>query len=122
MATDVRINQLCKKDGGITVYEKVKAPTEYLKPDGSVDIDDLIRLKHREYFIATQAITIQTGSPTLVRHEDTLQRRSDNKVLARSIYYLRPWDGAPTYLGNKTFRCPEAEGLAALVKFAFPPQ
>lgn len=117
--TDIRINRLCKKDGGVTVFEKVKAPIEYLRPNGSVNGDDLIRLRDREYFVTGDSTYIQIKDPTLTRIEYTLHRRSDGKVLARSVYYLRPWDGMVNLLWSRSHSCADSGGLGALVDAAF---
>lgn len=117
--TDLRINRLCKKDGGVTVFEKVKAPNEYLGPNGRVNGDDLLRLPNREYYATGDAKSIQVGAPSLKRIEYTLHRRSDGKVLARSVYYLRPWDGLPDLLWSRSHACPENGGLGALADAAF---
>ena len=117
--TDLRINSLCKKDGGVTVYEKVKAPPEYIGVDGKVSGDDLLRLSDREYYATGDAKYIQLKNPTMKRIEYTLHRRSDGKVLARSVYYLRPWDGLPDLLWSRSHACPESGGLGALADAAF---
>jgi len=117
--TDARIDNLCKKDGGVVVYEKVKAPPEYLTQDGQVALDDLTRLKDREFYVEVGSITIQPGSPEIRRIESTLRRRSDQKVLGKSVYYMRPSDDIPNLLWHRTHRCPEQGSIVPLVRAAF---
>jgi hypothetical protein len=117
--TDARIDNLCKKDGGVTVYERVMAPHIYLAPDGQVALDDLTRLRDREYYVTVDSVLVQAGNPEIRRIENTLHRRSDQKVLAKSVLYIRPADGIPNLLWHRTHRCPEAGGIAPLVRAAF---
>ena len=99
---DWKMAQLCKKDGGLKIYEKAKLPAERFDENGR--IKELIGPNGRlvtwqksfepDYKIESSRLTIKDGEPVkgqgkLYRVEDRLIRNSDGKLMAASVYYGR---------------------------------
>jgi len=106
-ALDRQMAELCKKDGGVTIYETVTLPRSAFDATGSLieqDISDPTKLRTYTALIAdgTYSISrvtayISGGEPTfglvkkgrLSRYENVVQRTSDKKVIAVEISYGR---------------------------------
>ena len=101
-ALDRQMQELCKKDGGVKVFEKIKLPPErfddsgkikrLLQPDGSAVSYD--KNFEPDYKIESSTHIIKDGDPIkgqgkLVRYEYKLIRTYDNKIMAISVSYSR---------------------------------
>lgn len=98
---DKKMAELCKKDGGVNIYETVKLPPEMFDDLGNVKAGVNIR-KGKGYVtqfggayeLATKTLVLKKGDSLkgegqLVRHDTKLVRIIDNKVLAEIINYNR---------------------------------
>ena len=106
-ALDRQMEELCKKDGGLEVYETVTLPRSAFDPTGY-----LIRQRLTDptkpltsvsivagglYSVSSVRVDIAGGEPTfglvkqgrLSRHEFVAQRISDKKVLGTQVSYGR---------------------------------
>lgn len=102
---NAQMAELCKKDGGVKIYETVRLPAEMLNSAGN-----LIEIKHitKNYDYGTEYIVeysggyiwqekvidikkgdIQKDEGWLTRNELKVIRISDKKVLAEAIQYSR---------------------------------
>lgn len=98
---DKLVDQLCEKDAGIYIYERVEAPASYFKVPGELpqtpreqsppDLSHayVMRQGEPQYFLK--------GNPAVVRTEVLIVRQSDQKVLSRRVGYSR-YGGEPTLL------------------------
>ncbi|WP_188709523.1 hypothetical protein [Polaromonas eurypsychrophila] len=98
---DKLVDQLCEKDAGIYIYERVEAPASYFKVPGELpqtpreqsppDLSHayVTRQGATEYFLK--------GNPAVVRAEVLILRQSDQKILSRQIEYARH-GGEPAWL------------------------
>jgi len=90
---DARIDELCRKDGGVTVYERVTMTAEEQKRLGGVGRS--IPLPTRQVappnapYIAEETTTWLSRNPDVFRSESLIVRTSDKKVLSRQINYSR---------------------------------
>lgn len=110
VALDRQVDELCKKDGGVKVYEKVVLPPEMFdrwgdpfpgwqgrKPEDRLGSD---------YRYVTKAIYLKRGDPIKVFSERELSqstekivRVSDGKLMGQSIVYSR-FGGEMILLGH----------------------
>jgi hypothetical protein len=100
-AADELVDQLCSKDGGLTVYEQVMAPVHYFKDknstpdtpreDKSIDSKDIFVYRN------LPEISVRTRLPRVMRTEAVIVRRTDNKIIAKYTHYTR-FGGLPFYL------------------------
>lgn len=121
MYADWKIDQLCKKDGGVTALIHDKAPAELLKSNGAIDVDALLRDKpERSYFLTNALDNIQTDEPRMFRSEYRLYRRADNALLGTSVVYHRVGQNTSIpLLSRRAYKCPAGNELARLVDSVF---
>jgi hypothetical protein len=112
---DARVKEMCEKDGGVTVYERVRIsrkqaqvlwhsglplPTEHTRTDSP-------------YFWERTETSIRDSYPMVVRAETIVKRRSDGKVLGKSVRYSRRGGDLPIGLSEATsFACPTYTDLS----------
>jgi len=100
---DREVDRLCAIDGGVHIYETVKLPKENFGPDGEV-FPQYRRLPPEGgrygplYYEVLERKTLVDGDPTLTASRIRIIRRTDGKILAEQINYvrgggilLRPW-------------------------------
>jgi hypothetical protein len=102
-ALDRRMNELCRKDGGLTIHEKVVLPAsdfnsagqplaKYARPDRSIE-DSLgpdYRYVVRSTVVAGRAdADLERGEGYVIRIDEKVIRRSDGRVLGQYIWYGR---------------------------------
>jgi hypothetical protein len=104
---DARVEEMCRKDGGVTVYERVKiSPDEYKKlggNGGTIVVRPRSTASADAPYVAESKDTWLNENPPVLRSETFIVRRSDGKVLSRLVRYAR--------IGEEIFRpygCREA--------------
>jgi hypothetical protein len=98
---DARVKELCEKDAGVTVHERVAlSPPEYKLLRG---VGGHIALPSRQsagadapYYLEAQEEVIRSGEPTVTRRETRIIRKVDVKVLSRWITYGRTGGDVPS--------------------------
>jgi hypothetical protein len=90
---DARIDEMCQKDGGVTVYERVTITTEEFKSLGGAG--RTVRVLRREVappnapYVADNTTAWLNRDPDVFRSETLIVRTSDGKVLSRQVNYVR---------------------------------
>lgn len=101
-ALDRQMEELCKKDGGVKVYETVKLPasefsntgqplTRYIplaKSDADYLGPDYRYVRKRDILVGQQA-NAEKGEGQLTRWHHAIYRRSDGRLLGESVSYAR---------------------------------
>lgn len=124
---DRQMEELCKKDGGVKIYETVKLPPEMFdelgQPHFSGDTDfkrlsnGTTRKLGEAYTYIIENTTLKAGDPLkgegyLGRSHYKIQRNSDKKILAEAIQYLRAGGDLLTFGHHSSKACPaEQKGL-----------
>lgn len=101
-ALDEKMEELCAKDGGVKVYEKVTLPASdftnlgeplgrYLTPDTPQDARYGPDYKYvvKEEILIDKNAKGETGKGRLGRIHYTLYRRADGKLLGEAVLYMR---------------------------------
>jgi len=111
---DAKVKELCEKDGGVTVYERVRiTQSEYRRMGGvhgeiPVPSRSLAR-PGTPYVTDTTIIKLHDWAPEVWRRETLVVRMADGKVLARQVTYGRRGADAPIIIGQPSFYgCSEA--------------
>jgi hypothetical protein len=87
MYWDHRVKELCEKDGGVTVYEKVELTKEEFN---KLDIPFEKHAKpDTPYYRVSLVDVVINDSPRVWKGGQKIVRRSDGKVLGMQIYYAR---------------------------------
>lgn len=90
---DAKIDELCRKDGGVTVYERVSMTREEQKRLGGVGRS--IPIPTRQFaapdapYISEETTTWLSHNPDVFRRESLIVRTSDKAVLSRLVNYVR---------------------------------
>jgi hypothetical protein len=114
------VRALCRKDGGLKVFETVVVPRaqfdRYGMPTGTEVHDSQTPGKmDPRYEMTSRAEVVRSEEPLVIKTIGKIIRKSDGKVLAEQILYGRMPTGS--FLGNllgmhpQGVVCPESESL-----------
>ena len=123
MYADWKVDQLCKKDGGVKVFVTDNPPAEFLMADGNVDLEALHRAKpDRSYYLVYRSEVIKFDDPAIRRFEVNLFRGRDGRLLGSSVVYIRPMQniGVP-FFHRDAHSCPAPRDLERLIAGVFFP-
>lgn len=114
---DYTVREMCRKDGGVKIYEALMlSKEEYERLSGRHGISlpmESSAKNNSPYFRKVHDIWIRKRNPEVVRGETLVIRRSDGKVLGRSVQYWRRGGDFPTGLfHDSSFICPQNANLS----------
>lgn len=119
---DKKVREMCARDGGVIIYERLPVSTEVLAklsgPDGHLRLPfESDKMSNAPAFIRSTTTPLLESHVTLVRYEFEIVRRSDSMVLARRISYGRSGGDFPfTGSAASYFQCPtQAAGIVRQV-------
>jgi hypothetical protein len=106
-------DQMCEKDGGVEIFDKVSVTRSQLdalgKVGGYVSIPpEALANPDSPVFSTRQTEVIKQGHPSLHKWVETVVRRSDNRVVARVTSYTRSGGDFPSHAAPSSFTCPPA--------------
>lgn len=109
---DARVKELCAKDGGEIVHERVQLNQDQYKQlrgfAGSVPVPTEEKASSSSPYVSQWIETRLNESPSVTRLETRIIRRSDRKVLGRSVQYARSGGDFPTGIAHdSSYSCPE---------------
>lgn len=107
MRVDEQMEELCKKDGGIRVYEQVVLPSDQFDENGGLMFFKTWNNSSGGYKFLRTHESIRSDKPSIDKNTFTITRESDNHVLGVYVTYLRTGGGIFPRLGpDPTRRCP----------------
>jgi hypothetical protein len=117
---DEKLNEMCRKDGGVQIFDKVRLSQADARKLGSVDGKISVPLKelaHPEaplFSVQTRTHLGAEGNVSIGRIESSITRRQDGTVVARWVAYSRSGGEIPIGLSDGTTRfCPELSKITA---------
>ena len=116
---DYRVKEMCEKDGGVTVHEKVSISAEQYnklpKVADSISIPpEALAKPESPLFSVDDEIVQKEWAPAVSRRERHIKRRLDSKVIGKIVSYSRAGGDFPTGIGHQTsFSCPEYRQIYA---------
>ena len=127
---DQKVKELCAKDGGVKIYEKVKLPAERFNQWGQILIPDeknYTHLNDEYYYEWHNKYYEKNKNPEWVEnHRDQsieitrshfkLYRKLDKKILGEAISYGRRGGGLSGSWAEPSFRCPSDADITDLNK------
>lgn len=121
---DAQVREMCAKDGGVTIYEKLRISESEIdllgRVDGKIDVPIKQLAKPNAPAYAELKITnLQDGNPQVTRTESTITRRKDRVTIARWIVYSRFGGDLPSLAHPSTFRCPEIKKITSDLQSLF---
>lgn len=116
---DYRIAEMCKKDGGLHIFESITiSHDEFLAwggqdgvPGVPIPLEDKKRIDI-PIFERSELTTIHQNQPHAWRSVSEYIHINDGKVLARNIFYSRRGGDFPSPMHESHFSCPN-EGLVS---------
>jgi hypothetical protein len=104
---DAQVKEMCEKDGGAQVYERVDLSSEDYQRLGGTNGVIPVPLEGPErvspYFARTTIVKIHDGSPEVTKRTTDIVRRSDGKILGRNIIYSRVGGDFPTVISHHSY-------------------
>jgi hypothetical protein len=124
---DAKVKEMCKTDGGVTIYEKIRISRADLKrgvlpvnADGKIEVSVKGLARPDAPVYAEPKITyIRKSNPQVARVEVVYIRRSDNAVVARTISYGRFGGDIPSPSHPSSFACPDSLKLQSEMQELF---
>lgn len=121
---DYRVREMCEKDGGVRVFERISISREQsaLMPrvEGFLGVapEATARPADPAYIRATQT-ALRPANPTVIRHQQDVIRRLDGKLVAEAVTYVRSGGDFPSYGFPSSAYCPEQTRLYAQINEIF---
>lgn len=128
---DQKLEELCKRDGGIRVNEAVTLPKSYFEPSGPLSLGPTLalglnapesksfmrRIGDDEYrYITTRTIVVgradadlEGGGGSLTRISEVIVRQADTRLLGEYVWYRRDGGDGFTFGAQPSVKlCPDA--------------
>ncbi len=107
---DRQVGEMCKKEGGVQVYEKVMLDVKQYESIFTASGFILIPYKemaksNSEYFINNQIQYMRSARPEVWKMRTQVIRNSDKRVLGEKISYARVGGDFPTWAHDSSFGC-----------------
>lgn len=117
---DNKVLELCKKDGGVKVYEKVELDRDLLDKKGRISIPHKKNgpLGSKYYYEYSQSY-VKQDNPKITRFNYRVIRSSDKKILGESISYTRSGGGLPGPWHGSKFTCPDPMEMPGVEDMVF---
>ena len=104
---DDEVRQLCKKDGGVKVYEMaILSPGKYAKYIRHIPSKENSNSSD-EYYYEMETLYLKKGDPEMWKSIFRIVRRSDGKNMGEFIRYVRRGGDIPGPWHPSSFGCPD---------------
>lgn len=112
---DYRVREMCAKDGGVKVFERIQLNAEdYRRLSGRLGEIPIQERRgattNAEYVSDTERTWIHRNSPEVYRTEATIRAVAGSKSLARYVNYARVGGDFPTFSHPSAFSCDQGYG------------
>jgi hypothetical protein len=112
---DRQIDGMCRKDGGLTVFQKESLTLEEYKRIGGLNSGLPIPNRNEKtgkfpYVREEKIEKLRNRDPEVVRMETLISRRIDGKVLAKTVIYWRSGGDFLAIDAPSSFICPRPTG------------
>jgi len=112
LSYDNEVDRLCSIDGGPVVYEQVKLPADQFNKWGQYPLKSKnFALPDAPYYYELDVKYLRGASDydstKLTRSEYLVVRRSDGKILGKSVHYGRGGGDPPGPWHPSSYSCPE---------------
>lgn len=118
---DYRVREMCERDGGTRIIDKVLIDRNDAKDEGLLIGDSVVIPSHREakpnasYYIVYESEDLRKHHPRVFRSLTSVVRAEDKKVIAEMIIYSRVGGDFPTFAHPSSTSCRDAN--SELIKF-----
>lgn len=121
---DAQVREMCAKDGGVQIFEKIRITVEDAKflgkADGRIGIPAKDRADPRApVYAVNRTSVIREGVPGVWRSEWDVVRRTDGAVIAKAIIYNRSGGDFPSPAHDSRYMCPDLKRISAELQQVF---
>ena len=108
---DSKVREMCEKDGGVIVYEKVMLTKEEYEKYGGIDgviqvPGETSSIAHKYLYLANYEEKNINKNPNVYKRVISIYRKSDKKVLGKMTIYHRSGGDFPTIISHPSgFGC-----------------
>lgn len=115
---DHRVKEMCEKDGGVTVFEKIYL-TKYDKKN--MRLRDVSHANQKDdYYSEFHSESIKYGSPEILKTIFLIYRSLDKKVIGRQVDYMRVGGDMPNGVSHpSSYNCDKAGISTEIEKLIF---
>lgn len=121
---DSKIRQLCERDGGMTVFERMRLTEAQYQALGGRNRDipiPSVSSGRKGYPVVTRTAEtiLNARDPKVYREETDYVRVLDGKILAKLVRYWRVGGDLPSFGHPTTFSCPDQQQAVGLERDLF---
>lgn len=116
---DARMEELCKIDGGMKIYEKITLPKEDFDQGGVPILFNGWNQSQSGYMFVSKFEKLKSNKPTLSKTTTSIIRERDGKPLGTYIYYTRIGGLMPTLGPDSAKNCPSNARESVFLKTIF---
>jgi hypothetical protein len=107
---DAQVREMCEKDGGVMIYERVRLTQDEYRHLGGIGGTVPVPSKSlaapsAPYVAETKIAKIREWSPEVYRRETVIIRVVDGKVLSRQVTYGRIGGDFPSHAHPSSYGC-----------------
>lgn len=113
---DTKVKEMCEREGGIKVHEKISLPSSqlrlYTNSRGQLDLpfENKATPKQNYFYTLASESIVEDGSLSVTKNTTRVVRKSDGKVLSEKIVFTRVGGDVPTGISHPSaFACPTFE-------------
>jgi hypothetical protein len=116
---DAQVKEMCDKDGGVKIFEKLRISKPDIDLLGRIDGKIAVPSKNSAHpnapvYSELKITSIRDANPRVFRSESVIIRRADQTILARWVAYSRSGGDFPTGLSEGTsFNCPDLKAITS---------
>ena len=109
---DNQVTKMCKKDGGIKIYEKTNKPLTYFVKKGFLKIPfESKSTINNEYFLRTKDTKIIEGRLSVGEHRTQLIKNKGDIIIAETVSFGRSGGDFPTFAHPSYHTCARNKNL-----------
>jgi hypothetical protein len=113
---DAQVKEMCAKDGGVKIFEQIvvtPSQTNVLPRIGDLFgvASEALAKPEEPAFIRIRETLLREYNPSVVRYEQEIVRRADQRVVGVAVSYARGGGDLPLGGHPSTFWCPELKQI-----------
>lgn len=109
---DAQVRELCAKDGGVRIFEKLRLSQQDLRllsyKNGVIGVlDERLADPNAPVYGVSGKEVLRKANPSISRTEGSIVRRRDKKIMASWVVYHRVGGDFPSHAYPSSFECPD---------------
>lgn len=114
---DAQVREMCVKDGGVKIFERMHVARSQLKRlgtfNGNISVPSKeVASRNSPAYAETHVTYIRKGNPQVTRTEHRIIRRHDAALIAKWVVYARFGGDFPSPAHGSSFSCPDLMNIS----------